>query len=106
MKTEILLNTQFLESVLSGKKTATIRKGLRNYNLGPATIISGETRVPIFIWGLRGRALSELGPIEARDCGYSTVQEMLSTLAEIYPGMEIEEMMTVVDFQVEEVPKP
>ena len=102
MPVEIKCKDRFLQPVILRTNTATVRKGVRDYTLGPAVLVFDDgARVPIFIWRLGLRMLMALGDVEAIDCGYKSIQEMILNLAKVYPDIEPDQMMTIVDFKID-----
>lgn len=104
--TEILLGDQFFNAVILGIKTVTIRKGIRDYTLGPATLIFSFARVLIEIKALHHCKLMDVEQNEVLAAGYTTHSEMLTTLNAIYPGLQVDDAITLVHFNVIDPYKP
>jgi hypothetical protein len=85
--------------VLSGKKTLTVRPGIRRYPLGPARIVSGNVDIPIEILELEFMKLRDLNQSVAKSEGYATLGEFLSNLRRFYSEAEIDRDVTVVCFR-------
>jgi hypothetical protein len=97
--TSIPLAPDLIPLVLSGKKTSTVRLGIRRYPLGPARIVSGNVNIPIEITEIEFMKLGELGDGVAKTEGYTTLGEFLSNLRRFYPGAEIDRDVTVIRFR-------
>jgi hypothetical protein len=97
--TSIPLAPDLLPLVLSGKKTSTVRLGIRNYRLGPARIVSGNVDIPIEITNIEFMKLGDLNENVAKSEGYTTLDEFLSTLKRFYPGAKTDGDVTVVRFR-------
>jgi hypothetical protein len=95
----IPLASDLIPLVLSGRKTSTVRLGIRDYPLGPARIVSGSVDIPIEITEIEFMKLRDLGESVARTEGYATLEEFFSTLKIFYPGADSDRDVTVVRFR-------
>jgi hypothetical protein len=85
--------------ILSGKKTSTVRLGIRDYPLGQATIISGKFQIPIEITEIEFMTIGHLDENVAESEGYDTLDELLQALRRFYPEAESEHDVTLVHFR-------
>jgi len=97
--TEIRLASQYLPLVRDGRKTTSIRRGHRNYPVGPGTIKTATDEVPIIVIGVRHVRLNELTPIDANADGFSSLGELRDALDSFYPRLKHDEPMTIVRFK-------
>jgi hypothetical protein len=99
MTMEIPLATDLTRLVLSGKKTSTVRLGIRNYPLGPARIVSGSLGIPIEITEIEFSKVGYLDASIARTEGYDSVTELMRALRTFYPGASTDRDVTIVRFR-------
>jgi hypothetical protein len=97
--TQIPLASDLAPLVLSGRKTSTVRLGIRNYPLGPAKIVSGKLDIPIEITKIEFTKISQLNESVAKSEGYDSIDEFLLVLKRFYPGAESDRDVTVICFQ-------
>lgn len=86
------------------KKTATLRKGIRDYTLGSAVIISAadsSDSIPIWIVKLELVSLNKLTDVHAKNENYNTVEELKNALLLTYPDLTGEDILTLVGFTVQ-----
>jgi len=98
--TRIPLAARYLPLVLAGRKTTTIRRGHRDYPVGPAVIFSSPGHVEIVITGVRFARLSELSEQDAFSDGFNSLAELRNALDTFYPKLKHDEPMTVVRFKL------
>lgn len=99
MTPRIPLAVDLVPLVLSGKKTSTVRLGIRNYPLGPAQIASAGLAVPIEITGLEFTKLGCLDEDVAKTEGYDSVAELLCALQRFYPDAAKDRDVTIIRFR-------
>jgi hypothetical protein len=98
--TQIPLANELVPLVLSGKKTSTVRLGIRKYQLGPARIVSGNQGIPIQITGLEFTKVGRLDERVAKSDGYDSLGELLRVLKRFYPSAQIDDDITVIRFRL------
>lgn len=96
--TNFPLAREFLTLVRLGRKTSTIRRGIRNPGLGPAVLTSGIDKVPVVITGVRHIKFNSLTEADARSDGFDSLSELDAVLRRFYPGMTETDPVTVVYF--------
>jgi hypothetical protein len=94
----IPLSSEFVPLVSSGRKTSTIRSGVRKYPLGPAVMQSKDKEIPIRVERVRHLRFCELAEEDALRDGLLSLDALRSTLRDFYPSMMAEDMVTVVEF--------
>jgi hypothetical protein len=97
--TQIPLAADLLPLILSGKKTSTVRLGIRDYPLGPARIVSGSVSIPIEITEIIITKVGRLDGHVARSEGYDSLDELLHALKRFYPQAGQDHDITVIRFR-------
>ena len=94
--------------VVSGKKTTTVRKGLREYTLGPVEFISDPPdrydRVAVsrgFITKVELKQFKHLRWEDAEQEGFKGLPDLVKRLKEIYPDIGMDSEITRVEFRME-----
>lgn len=103
---KIKLNKDLFQLVLSGKKTATTRKGLKTYTLGKALFVNPENEsetieieidhVNKVIWGRLKYIESKLYFFE----GYKSQFSFINAIEKIYGEINNYQEMTVIHFEL------
>lgn len=99
MTTQIPLAADLVPLVLGGKKTSTVRLGIRNYPLGPARIVSGSVDIPIKITEIEFTKVGRLDERVAKSEGYDSLDELLCALKRFYPTAGVDRDITVIRFR-------
>ena len=99
MTTRILLAPDLVPLVVNGKKTSTVRLGIRHYPLGPARIVSDRVDIPIEITETQFTKVGLLDEHVARSEGYDSLDELLRALERFYPKAALDHDITVVRFR-------
>jgi hypothetical protein len=99
VNTQIPLAPDLVPLVLSGKKTSTVRLGIRNYPLGPAKIVSGKVSIPIEITEVKFMKVGSLDEGVANSEGYGSLSDLLHALRRFYPDAENDRDVTVIRFR-------
>lgn len=99
--TVIPLLDKYLSNILRGCKTSTIRRGHRNYQIGPCTLRTKTQDVPAKIERVRYLQLHELNEQDAQHDGFQSLHELFEALAKIYPDLKFDDEMTIIDFTLE-----
>jgi hypothetical protein len=97
--TQIPLAPDLAPLVLSGRKTSTVRLGIRNYPIGPAKIVSGNLNIPIEITEVEFTKVGHLSEGVAKSEGYESLEELFGALKRFYPGASVDRDVTVVRFR-------
>lgn len=97
----IRLKPHFLDAVRSGRKRSTVRAGARLAPLGPATIVSGPVRIPIELTQLTIKPFKRLTEEDAREDGFTSLEELRGVLLEFYPRLGEEDPITIFSFLLE-----
>jgi hypothetical protein len=96
----IALSEDLVESVRSGTKVATVRKGRRNYALGPSSFKAGETIIPIIITRVSYCRFDGLTDEDARLEGGQSAKELQDALKTFYPDLKDDDEVTIVRFSL------
>ncbi|WP_410052518.1 ASCH domain-containing protein [Bradyrhizobium sp. SZCCHNS3053] len=99
MSVEIRLAADLVPLVLSGRKTSTIRSGVRRYRPGAARIVSGSVDIPIEITDVQFTQLRQLDSRIANSEGYGSIDELLMAVRRFYPELKLHDEVTVVRFR-------
>jgi hypothetical protein len=99
MTPKIPLAADLIPLVLSGKKTSTIRLGIRNYSVGPARIVSRDADIGIEITEVELTKVERLSVSTAISEGYNSLDELLMALKRFYPEAGINADVTIVHFR-------
>jgi hypothetical protein len=97
--TQIALAADLVPLVLNGKKTSTIRLGIRDYPLGHAKIVSGKLNIPIEITEIEFTKVGSLDGRVANSEGYGSLSELLLALRRFYPEAGNDRDVTVIRFR-------
>ena len=104
---EIKFASDLFKLILSGKKTTTIRKGLREYSLGPVMFVTdppdkrGMVRVAQgFITKVELKQFRHLSGDEAEQEGFKGLPDLVKRLKEIYPDIGLDSEITRVEFKI------
>ena len=103
---EIKFASDLFKLILSGKKTTTVREGLREYALGPVEFVTDPPdkrgmvkTVRGFITKVQLKQFRHLTSSDAERGGYETIGQMVSRLKKIYPGIGLDDEVTIVEFR-------
>ena len=104
---EIKFAPDLFRLILSGKKTTTVRKGLREYSLGPVIFVTDppdkHDRVNVaqgFITKVELKQFRHLTGDEAKQEGFKSLPDLARRLKEIYPDIGLDSEITKVEFKV------
>lgn len=96
--TEIRIATEFVPAVRSGRKTTTIRSGLRNIAVGPGFLICGSQSIPIEVTEVRHTILQQVTDADARADGFSSIAALHFALHRFYPTLGEADPITIITF--------
>lgn len=96
----LTLAKRYFAPIAQGKKTLTIRKGLRAVTTGPATFISpdGEQTISVFVTGGETVTFGGLKAEHVRGEGMKSKAELNAELKSIYGTLKKSDEMTVIRF--------
>ena len=94
----IKLRDEMFPEVLSGKKTATLRKGIRNYHLGIAALYGKDNFAFIAITKITYTKLQHITDQDAQTEGYNSRKELVDVMKNIYPDITESSEVTQVHF--------
>ena len=96
------ISSQLMPLVIAGHKTTTIRKGIRKVRTNTVLMLRSENReeVPIIVTGVRNLEARDLTRSDALRDGYSTVEELVGELRQIYPDLTAETPLTIISFNL------
>ena len=107
MTQEIKFATDLFKMVISGKKTNTVRKGLREYSLGTVLFVTDPPNkhgmvktAKGFITKIELSRLKHLTDHEAGLAGYKCLGDYVRRLKEIYPDIGLDSEITKVEFRL------
>lgn len=98
---EIIFASKFFDLIDEGKKTTTVRRGIREYEPGlynmynPAKTVCGF----IFINGTKVIKFGELTEDIAKTDGFNSLEELKSELLNFYPALTDDSPVTIVYIQ-------
>lgn len=95
-----------LAQVKSKEKTATLRDGLRDYKLGPATLVNSNNNrdvVHIEITTLKLIKLNDIDETMLKRQGYETIEDLRKSLKSVYPELTDESVLTHIEFDVKKI---
>lgn len=95
----ILIKPEYLDLIRKGKKSTTIRSLAYKFNKGPAILDSGKYKVPIITTDVSTKPLSALSQMEAEADGFASIEELLTDLRRIYPGLSNDDEVQVLTFK-------
>ncbi len=97
----IKFKPEIFNMVLDGRKSSTIRMGLRDYTLGEVLLETDPPHYTIHgeIVKLEKKQLMHLTEENAQEEGYSCLSELLGVLLQIYPDIASISVITVVHFR-------
>jgi hypothetical protein len=99
--TTIALATELFQRVDSGEKRQTIRKGRRDYPLGPAVLTDdGDEQRDITITRVIHGELRDVTFEHAQADGFETLDDLHATLRRFYPDISDTDDVTIVSFAV------
>lgn len=98
--TEIALADKFFDLVDRGVKVQTTRKGRRDYETGPATLVGENAARSITITKVDHCPFEDLTEEDAVKDGFANLNELFSALLEFYPDLTAQSEVTVVHFDL------
>lgn len=98
---KIILNDDLLLRVHKKEKTATTRRGIKDYTLGPVVFVGSENKQELGPYTIHRLELVKFEDID--DClakieGYKSAEELKSILVDIYGEIQNGEFFTVAYF--------
>jgi hypothetical protein len=99
------LHASLFAALLSGAKRSTIRRGVRQVNVGDdirftASKSSGTQRVALaHVVGVRQKRVEDLTVADGLTDGFSTLDELLTALRTFYPDLRPQETLTIIEVQ-------
>ncbi len=97
--TTLPLAKEFLHLVRVGRKTSTIRRGNRSWEVGPAVLTSGRDRIAVIITGIRHTRFGSLTETDAQEDGFASLLELDAVLKRFYPYINETDPVTIVKFR-------
>lgn len=101
--TTLPLAADLVPLVLSGRKTSTVRLGLRDYKKGNAALVSKGAKIDIEITDITFTKVSDLTDAIAKRDGYETITDLLAALRHFYPDLSEERDVTIIGFRKNEL---
>ena len=99
---QIVFAPKLYQDITDGLKMVTIRKGIRNYNLGPAEAVHRDTGEcqHIVVTSVRYSKFEDIPPEDFKaDFGNADLEECLKEMQQYYPDLALDTVMTVVHFK-------
>lgn len=98
------LANNLFPALLSGDKRVTIRKGVRNYTLGRATIVPTDEEgsfdfCNVFITSMATKKVRDVTDIEAQADGFQDSSDLFDGLRAYYPDLAGDDYVTLVNFE-------
>jgi hypothetical protein len=91
---------EFLPSVREGKKTSTIRKGIRQLDPGPALLRCDGEFAAVRITSVSHTSFGSLTEDDAKRDGFKTLAELDAALKRFYPTIDSSAPVTIISFRV------
>lgn len=98
--TVLRISPESAQRILAGKQTSTTRKGIRALPIGPATLLSGSTQIPIEITHLTHVKFADLSDADARTGGMASAADLRDSLLKFNPDLKETDDMTVIHFRL------
>jgi uncharacterized protein YqfB (UPF0267 family) len=98
---ELKFSGESIKAIQAGTKTATVRKGVRSFPAGLIKAISTNAE-PIVLQNVvtTSKKMSELTDADAKLNGSDSLDELKADLSRDYPGIEPEDVVTVITFKL------
>lgn len=103
---EIIFASKFIDMIDEGKKTTTVRRGIRDYAPGLYSLYNPAKSVHGFVWidGVTPTTFGELTEEVALTDGFNSLEELKNELLSFYPELTDDSEVTIVkirkdDFQ-------
>jgi|SRR5580658_705642 hypothetical protein len=98
--TTVPIAKEFLGLVRAGKKTSTIRRGIRTWAIGPVILTSGDEQVVVKVTRVSHKMFGSLTEEDARRDGFDSLCDLGSALKRFYPTINSEIPVTILSFKV------
>jgi hypothetical protein len=99
----LMVKGKYVDAILSGRKTTTIRMGIVRPRYREIMIHGGGRPVAkAIITGVRYKKVSQLTLEDAVKDGFSSLDELLSELREAYGRVDPGDTVTIIEFRVEQ----
>ncbi|MCA9886319.1 MAG: ASCH domain-containing protein [Anaerolineae bacterium] len=89
---------EFIASIRSGRKHATIRQGKRRVSTGKLQFASNDDAIAVHVHTVRYTTFAELSNEDAVDDGFDTLADLQNTLRRFYPTIQDQSPITVIEF--------
>jgi len=99
----INFDPEYVEAILDGRKTTTVRRGVKSYPVGKLvelTVNNTRTFALARVKKVVVKRVKELNDEDAVRDGFSNKRELIAALRRIYGDVKDEEFVTVVHFEV------
>ncbi|RLG81626.1 MAG: ASCH domain-containing protein [Thermoprotei archaeon] len=97
----LMVKGQYVKDILEGRKTATIRRGIVKPKYREVIIHGGGKPVAkVLIERVYHKRVLELTDDDARKDGFNSKEELVRELKKVYPGIEDNEWMTIIEFKL------
>lgn len=99
---KINFDEEYINPILEGKKTTTVRRGIKSYPVGRLVELTVNNRA-FAIAKVRKvvvKRLTELTDEDALRDGFASREELITALRRIYGNIKNSEFVTVVHFEV------
>ncbi len=99
----INFDPEYVELILEGRKTTTVRKGIKSYPVGRIVELTVNNTKPFALARIEKvvvKRVSELSDSDAKLDGFESRDELISALRRIYGDVRDSEFVTVVHFEV------
>jgi hypothetical protein len=103
----ILMHSVRMAPIRSGKKRATLRKGIRDYTLGLACIENTDDKSDFVLITITAIEVIKFNKITANiveDEGYSNLEDLRESMLRIYPDLNDNSDVTYVSFELVTTP--
>ncbi len=98
----INFDPEYVAAILDGKKTTTVRRGIKSYPVGKLVelTVNNRTFALARVKKVVVKRLRELSDDDARRDGFESRSDLIAALRRIYGDIKDDEFVTVVHFEV------
>lgn len=101
-KKTLNFDESYIRKILEGKKVTTIRKGIRDFEIGERVLITAQNRIyaEVEIKEVKYTQVSKLTEEDAIKDGFLTKEELLKALKKYYDQIRSNDTITIIHFKL------
>jgi hypothetical protein len=97
----LMVKGRYVEDILSGRKKATIRRGIVKPKYDEIIVHGGGRPIAkIRVTRVYYKRVYELSDEDALKDGFNSREELIKELKQVYPGIRDDEYVTIIEFEV------